>query len=99
MNFETTITEIEIDGKFFEDLEAVVEYTYTKAERGSRDSYGAQLEPDYPAEIELDEVIVIIDGEELDITDKLPKDVKETLIEEAFEDYEAEAEDFAASML
>lgn len=52
-------------------IEMDVEYEYTKACRGARDSYGVPLEPDEPEDIEVE--TVSIGGE--DVTAMLKKEV------------------------
>jgi hypothetical protein len=62
------------------DIEVTVELSYTPAERGSRDRYGAPLEPDYPASFEV-ESVVDNNGKEYDLTDSEER----LVINEAFE--------------
>jgi hypothetical protein len=62
------------------DIEVTVELSYTPAERGSRDRYGAPLEPDYPASFEV-ESAVDNNGKEYDLTDS----EESLVINEAFE--------------
>ena len=56
---------------FVRGIEMEVEYEYTKACRGARDSYGVPLEPDEPEDIEIE--TVSIGGE--DVTAMLKKEV------------------------
>ena len=64
-------------------LEVTVEYLYTPAIRGKRERYGVQLEPDEPANIEI-ESVKDTHGEEL--IDLLANRILEQLVEEAWED-------------
>ncbi len=37
--------------QYIGDAECLIEYEYQRAERGMRDRYGLQMEPDYPASV------------------------------------------------
>lgn len=64
-----------------EDVDVIVHYEDHKASYGARDSYGAQLEPDEPAYIEIEKVVRADTGEEieLDSTDRLECEIGESL--------------------
>ena len=71
------------------DIEVTVELSYTPAEHGSRDRYGAPLEPDYPASFEV-ESVVDIKGVEYNLTDT----EESSAIEQAFSEREAYINDY-----
>ena len=78
MTIQTTINRNDID------IDLTVTLGFTPAERGSRDSYGALLEPDYPASFEV-ESVVDINGVEYDLT----ATEESSVVEQAFSEREA----------
>lgn len=68
------------------ELNIEVEFVYTPAERGSRDRWGIQEEPDFDAEIEITKVT----AGKLDITELLTDKQMEDLEEQAFKEVESE---------
>ena len=83
MTFETILTRENEAGDEIE-IPVTVECACHRAERGRRDRYGAQEEPDYDAEIEIESVIGIDNGVKYDLT---PAET---------ETFEAEAAEYAS---
>lgn len=67
------------------DADIDVEFKFYKATRGARDSFmgkagaGAQLEPDEPADIEIQSVK--FNGVEVDVSDKSIMEIEEAILE------------------
>ena len=78
MTIQTTINRNDID------INLTVTLGFTPAERGSRDSYGAPLEPDYEASFEV-EIALDNEGVEYDLT----ATEEAAVIEQAFSEREA----------
>ena len=78
MTIQTTINRNDID------INLTVTLGFTPAERGSRDSYGAPLEPDYVASFEV-EIALDNEGVEYDLT----ATEEAAVIEQAFSEREA----------
>lgn len=79
------------------ELEIIVYGSVTSAEMGTRDSYGAPIEPDLPAYTEIDDIIV--EGERVDLdelAEMLGQSVRYTsdLLHEAIADAWEEEEYF-----
>lgn len=88
------IYEITKDDK---EIDIIVYGSVTAAEMGTRDSYGAPIEPDLPAYTEIDDIIV--DGERVDLdelAEMLGQSVRYTsdLLHEAIADAWEEEEYF-----
>jgi len=73
------------------EIEVEVSYDSVPAERGHRDKYGAQEEPDYPASIEIIEVVDKATGLEIELTpdeeSKLIDEINDTLADN-YDDYQ-----------
>ena len=78
MTIQATINRNDID------IDVQITLAYFPGEYGSRDSYGAPLEPDYPASFEV-ESVVDIKGVEYNLTDT----EESSAIEQAFSEREA----------
>ena len=77
---------IERDG---EEIEVEVEYDFYRASRGARDSYGAQLEPDEGASVEITSTVNTETGQEIELTDsETEKAIEQALDEHASYDRE-----------
>lgn len=72
------------DGVAWQEVEVLVEYEYERACRGVRDSYGAPLEPDEPAGVE---IIAATDanGREVELTPHEADHAEERCLEDAEE--------------
>jgi hypothetical protein len=51
-----------------DDVDVIVHYEAHKASYGARDRYGAQLEPDEPASIEIWKIVRADTGEEIELS-------------------------------
>lgn len=77
--YETTI---DINGYEFPIR---IEYNFIRAERGARGDYGVQMEPDYPAHIEVESVQIQYDKSWYDID--LPEIALTDTIKEILEEH------------
>ena len=89
----TIMRERNLNGNDVEcEVEIEVEYTYHRARRGARDSLcgkrgaGPPLEPDEPAEIEIDSVTDATSGEELELTNAEQDRIRDEIIEKLGEE-------------
>lgn len=78
MTIQTTINRNDID------IDVTIKLSYSPGEHGSRDRYGAPLEPDYPATFEV-ESVVDTNGVEYDLT----ATEETSVIEQAFSERQA----------
>ena len=83
MTIQSTINRNDID------IDVQITLAYFPGEYGSRDSYGAPLEPDYPATFEV-ESVVDTNGVEYDLT----ATEETSVIEQAFSEREAYINDY-----
>ena len=93
--YETAITIIDPETDEERDVEVVVEYEYIPAERGSRErGTGAQLEPDYPAHVEIYSVTDANDPKkEYDLTNRQQEQIENEILDDIADraaDYEAD---------
>lgn len=63
------------------EFEIEITYYATKGSRGARDSFGVPLEPDEEPEIEIESVISVEDGCDIELTEKEQDKIKTTLWE------------------
>ena len=84
----TIMRERNLNGNDVEcEVEVEVEYTYHRARRGARDSLcgkrgaGPPLEPDEPAEIEIDSVTDATSGAEVELTEAERDRITDEIIE------------------
>jgi hypothetical protein len=83
MTIQSTINRNDID------IDVQITLAYFPGEYGSRDSYGAPLEPDYPATFEV-ESVVDTNGAEYDLT----ATEETSVIKQAFSEREAYINDY-----
>ena len=52
------------------EVPVIVDFTYHKATKGARGSYGEPLEPDEPEDFEFEKATVVETGEEIELTNQ-----------------------------
>ena len=63
------------------EYEIEVTFNYTKASRGSRGTFGIPMESAEPADIEITECYSLLNGEEIELTDREEERIKEYIFE------------------
>jgi hypothetical protein len=76
----------------YQEIPITVEYSYSRASRGARDRYGAPLEPDEDASVEITNV-TDERGREIELTPRETDRVEEMCLEDAEDRACAYAED------
>jgi hypothetical protein len=72
------------------EIEIEVEYEYSKATRGARDSFGAPEEPDEPESVEI--IGATSDGKPFELTDEETKAMEAEALDDVAAQYEAAQE-------